>query len=306
MKKSILSFLSIGILVAGCGDEHMPFTPPSSEPTTSENRNTNQTPGQATGPTYEADIFPIFKRECSGCHNVQMMTDQGKNWLIYEQAYAKRDLIKFRIAIKKDMPLGGGTIKSEERELIAKWVDSGAARSNATPAAEKSSGGAPSSGAPVAAPATAPSISSGSLPSAPTGERSGKDIFGSRCNQCHLVQGEFPPIEGIGPELTWVGKKSTEYIRRSILQPSADIVADDPSKPVPYSYPVDGKKISVMPEGLVDELHLTERELDNLVGYLKDLGTTILPSGTPVTPIPASTPTTSGTNAPPAAPSQFE
>lgn len=71
--------------------------------------------------TYQEHMLPLFKEKCQMCHN---QTTPDKNWMIYETAYKKRDLIKLRIS-NRTMPLGL-TLTDRQRNLIIKWVDTGA------------------------------------------------------------------------------------------------------------------------------------------------------------------------------------
>jgi uncharacterized membrane protein len=75
--------------------------------------------------TYEKDALPIFKNRCSMCHNSAMMPD--KNWLDYDIAKNKSDIILKRAWINKDMPPGNSTgITDQERETLKNWVNDGA------------------------------------------------------------------------------------------------------------------------------------------------------------------------------------
>jgi len=64
------------------------------------------------------DVKPIFERRCSGCHH---------QWQIYENAYSRRNMIRHRVWVVKDMPPGNVRgITDAEREAIRDWVDQGA------------------------------------------------------------------------------------------------------------------------------------------------------------------------------------
>lgn len=74
--------------------------------------------------SYETDAKPIFKNRCIICHTAQMTPD--KDWMNYDIAFAKKDLIKKRVWILKDMPQGNATgMTDSEREVIKNWVDEG-------------------------------------------------------------------------------------------------------------------------------------------------------------------------------------
>jgi len=76
----------------------------------------------SSNPTYTKDIKPIFKSRCKICHNKY---SPDRNWMNYDKAYEKRALIKLRIE-NKSMPPGDMPITDEERQLIIKWIDTGA------------------------------------------------------------------------------------------------------------------------------------------------------------------------------------
>ena len=73
------------------------------------------------------------------------------------------------------------------------------------------------------------------------------------CGACHMVAGE----EGeLGPDLTSVGaRRNKDYLRRSILQPNADIA--------------EGFEPELMPDDYGEQLYAIELEM--LVDYLAGL-----------------------------------
>lgn len=75
-------------------------------------------------PTYTKDVRPIFENRCFSCHNgrIPSLLDLSK----YEAAYEKRSAIKSRVETKS-MPPGGGGMTQDERDIIIKWVNQGAA-----------------------------------------------------------------------------------------------------------------------------------------------------------------------------------
>jgi mono/diheme cytochrome c family protein len=135
-------------------------------------------------PTYLRDVQPIFMGHCARCHNDQ--TRFVYNWLDYQTAYHDRYEIKRRIwdsyhgtYFKESMPIQNSPesimISDEEREIIRKWVLTGAQR-----------GVAP--------------VYSGN-----TSKREkfvdGKRLFTSICSACHQLTGkglpkQFPPLAG--------------------------------------------------------------------------------------------------------------
>lgn len=84
----------------------------------------------AVGVSYLEDVKPkVFQPVCAECHG----TIPGlPNWLDYNQALAKKDIIKYRV-VNKIMPPPQAKINSltpEQIDLITAWVDSGAAYSS--------------------------------------------------------------------------------------------------------------------------------------------------------------------------------
>lgn len=73
--------------------------------------------------TYTDDIKPIFKKNCAVCHSRAPL-----NWMDYETAYRYRHKIYERVVRLKNMPPAYWKQKptDEERELIGKWVKTGA------------------------------------------------------------------------------------------------------------------------------------------------------------------------------------
>lgn len=76
----------------------------------------------STGPFYISDILPLIKINCSSCHN---SVSAVPNWLDYNIAYEKRNLIYIRVVTKKDMPMGRN-MSDADRALFAAWIDAGA------------------------------------------------------------------------------------------------------------------------------------------------------------------------------------
>lgn len=81
------------------------------------------------------------------------------------------------------------------------------------------------------------------------------------CFACHAIPGAPEPPTPVGPDLSDIGaRKDADYIRRSILEPNADIAEECPAGPCPSP--------SIMPPaGAV----LSQEELDLLVAYLTTL-----------------------------------
>lgn len=74
-----------------------------------------------TNPTYMDDIKPLFQAKCLNCHN---STGPFPDWMNYEVVFNKKEAIKNRIVVKKDMPLGS-TLTDDERNMIKVWIDKG-------------------------------------------------------------------------------------------------------------------------------------------------------------------------------------
>jgi uncharacterized membrane protein len=82
----------------------------------------NNVPIVASDVTYTKDAKPIFKERCAMCHNENM---PEKNWMDYNQAFKKKDLIKIKM-MDKSMPPGNSTNMTEkERQIVINWVDGG-------------------------------------------------------------------------------------------------------------------------------------------------------------------------------------
>lgn len=73
---------------------------------------------------YTKDIKPIFEKRCILCHGPNNPNNLP-NWLDYKTAYEKRLLIRERVVIKKEMPLGF-SMPQEERDLVEQWIKEGA------------------------------------------------------------------------------------------------------------------------------------------------------------------------------------
>ncbi len=74
-----------------------------------------------TNITYTKDIKPLFRRRCVVCHNAG-----ARNWMDYDNAFKKKDLIYYRVVKKKDMPPSGWLMTYGERNMVEDWVKGGA------------------------------------------------------------------------------------------------------------------------------------------------------------------------------------
>jgi|SRR4051812_40080133 uncharacterized membrane protein len=72
--------------------------------------------------SFEQDVLPITQNRCVACHNA---STHGRNWLDYQETYAKRFLIKQRI-LDRTMPSGGFPMLDIERNIIVEWINQGA------------------------------------------------------------------------------------------------------------------------------------------------------------------------------------
>lgn len=80
----------------------------------------------ATIITYSQHIRPIMENRCFRCHsNNQDAIHSVPNLTTYESAYANRYKILEKVVTREEMP-PRIPMFDEERELIKKWVKSGA------------------------------------------------------------------------------------------------------------------------------------------------------------------------------------
>lgn len=80
-------------------------------------------PLQVYATSYKKDAKPIFENKCMLCHNDSM---PDKNWMKYNIAVSKKDLILKRVWVLKDMPPGNVTVISyTEREILKNWIEEG-------------------------------------------------------------------------------------------------------------------------------------------------------------------------------------
>ena len=71
--------------------------------------------------TYKKDIRPLVETKCATCHNE---STPERNWLNYKTIYDKRERVRFRVLVVRDMPQGYA-MTEYERLLVGKWVDQG-------------------------------------------------------------------------------------------------------------------------------------------------------------------------------------
>jgi mono/diheme cytochrome c family protein len=76
--------------------------------------------------SYARHVKPIFRKNCSGCHNA----DSGlPNWLDYQTAYDSREKIREKVLETGVMPpLGanGFGLNRHEAAVLKLWLDQGA------------------------------------------------------------------------------------------------------------------------------------------------------------------------------------
>lgn len=82
----------------------------------------------ACNPTLFNDFKAVVVKDCAQCH--KSMPKVG-DFTDYNVAFAKKDLIRNRILVKKDMPMGK-KLTAAEVDIIAKWLDAGAPPACAT------------------------------------------------------------------------------------------------------------------------------------------------------------------------------
>ncbi|MFN8670546.1 MAG: hypothetical protein U0457_00495 [Candidatus Sericytochromatia bacterium] len=121
-KVAVLSILSLFTLVA-CQTQG------------TNNPNTQNSSTPSTEKVEFSKVKEVITQKCTVCHaspdNRTVMkgspTAGGVLFETPEQMKAKAERIKARAVIAKSMPMGNAvTISDQERELLGKWVDSGA------------------------------------------------------------------------------------------------------------------------------------------------------------------------------------
>lgn len=70
--------------------------------------------------SFNTDIKPIMQQRCFQCHSSGYW-----NWTVYDNALKYKDIIRLRVWVTRQMPLGGN-ITEDERKMIRDWVDQGA------------------------------------------------------------------------------------------------------------------------------------------------------------------------------------
>ena len=78
----------------------------------------------AAGPTYTANIQPLFQKYCVACHDAG--SDYG-NLMDYNEAFGYRKKIAALVDGGR-MPKGHSAITDDERDLIVEWANGGAAQ----------------------------------------------------------------------------------------------------------------------------------------------------------------------------------
>jgi uncharacterized membrane protein len=75
--------------------------------------------------TFTQHIRPIFASKCAKCHNA---TTSLGNWLDYDEAFEKRQVIRNRV-LSRSMPhFTNSSMTESQRDLIVDWVDTGAVK----------------------------------------------------------------------------------------------------------------------------------------------------------------------------------
>jgi mono/diheme cytochrome c family protein len=142
--------MSLGFLVfVACKKEVYDTTPPPSSP-------------QCDTIQFSKHIKPLFDTHCISCHQAGG-TGPG-DFTDFSVIQAKKDAIKDRVGVRKDMP-PNGPLPQEEIDLLITWIDCGA---------KPDSTGPPP-------PPKGPSYKTEIAP-----------IFAKKCNGCHSGSGPGP------------------------------------------------------------------------------------------------------------------
>lgn len=109
--------LSLTYFLLACGNgDHMPVKALSG----SSAKKLGQT--AAAGGISYADVKPIFAARCTPCH---APGQPQPNWQDYATAFEKKENIRTRLFVKKDMPMGG-KLSDDDAKIILAWLDAGA------------------------------------------------------------------------------------------------------------------------------------------------------------------------------------
>ncbi|MGZ3694492.1 MAG: hypothetical protein ACXWQO_09950 [Bdellovibrionota bacterium] len=121
----IATLLFAAALISACGklEEPRSITPtrPAFDIVEMNADGTLSDPTTATGPSYQKDIYPLFKAKCATCHGG---SGSLTNYLVYENAVAKKAQLMDRVVVKKNMPMGG-SMTAAERTLVNQWIAQG-------------------------------------------------------------------------------------------------------------------------------------------------------------------------------------
>ncbi len=173
-------------LVLSCGGSHAPDYPAT---------DSQKSPGSqdsANSLSYKGSILPIFINRCGKCH---APGGPLPNWQDYNTVFAKKDKIYNRVVVDRSMPpKDQSTITDDERQIIGKWIMTGAPESaKGTTVAD-----------PQPTPAQPPVQPPTTTPPTPTGlpDYSSVKATIATCVGCHDHDGNstypsFPKIAGL-------------------------------------------------------------------------------------------------------------
>lgn len=190
----------------------------------------------------------------------QQGINEGRYPQVSLEEYTRRHILEGSVYFHSDtryppiMPPLKALLSPEQVDALVAFLLTTGGSGSPAPAAQA----VPTEAPPEATPTQAVSPSG-----VETGEEEGalKVVEKAGCFACHVIPGAAAPPTPLGPDLSDIGaRKDTGYIRRSLMDPNADIAESCPTGPCPSP--------SIMPP--VGTL-LGQEELDLLVSYLTTL-----------------------------------
>jgi uncharacterized membrane protein len=73
-------------------------------------------------PTFDADVRPILKRRCLGCHGTGGVASEDHDFSTEEHVRAARQAIASRVSHCAMPPAGASPLADEEGESILRWI----------------------------------------------------------------------------------------------------------------------------------------------------------------------------------------
>lgn len=178
----------LSVLLVGCSGPSMPLEQVAKVVGGSAS-------GSQVGPTFLADMKPIFEARCAACHGSGKMNP--KDWLDYSVALANKDLIFQRVVVQKNMPMGA-PLEAKDLELVAAWVKGGAPEGKASPNPAPQPDPTPQpeptpQPGPAPRPDPAPQPDPNPVPADRiTFTKHLVPLFEQKCAMCHFAGGPFP------------------------------------------------------------------------------------------------------------------